>query len=162
MKSLFLLISIHRDLTWLVYFNSESILIPRSFTLSFGTKTRSSILIHILLFFGSPGNITGNLSGVATMRSNHFGTFSMSTSKHVTTSPMLSPEAYNVLSSAKLHVFDFSVQNIRSFRNILNSKVPRIEPCGTPNETQRQSLKVVPIFTRWFHSTGNYAINFSY
>ena len=69
---------------------------------------------------------------------------------------MFSPEAYNVLSSAKLHISDFSMQRVRSFRNILNSKGPRIEPCGTLDETQRRSLKVVPIFTRYFYSTGNF------
>ena len=84
------------------------------------------------------------------LESNHFKTFSISTSKHVATSPMFSAEAYNVLSSAKLHICDFPMQSMRSFRNILNSKGPRIEPCDTLDETQRQSLKVVPNFTRCF------------
>ena len=82
--------------------------------------------------------------------SKHFWMFSISTSKHVATSSMFSPEACNVLVSAKSHISDFSIQNIRSCRNILISKLPRIESCGTLDETQYQSLKAVPIFIRYF------------
>ena len=66
--------------------------------------------------------------------SNHLRTFSISTSKHVATSPMFSPEAYSVLSSAKLHIPDFSMHNRRSFIYMLNSRGPRIESYDTPDE----------------------------
>ena len=82
------------------------------------------------------------ISGVCTMQfeSNHFRKFSMSASKHFATSPMFSPEAYNILPSAKLHIVYFSIHNIRSFINILNNKGPRIEPCGIPDEIKCRSL----------------------
>ena len=76
---------------------------------------------------------------------SHLRTFSISASQHVATFPMFSPEAYNVFSSAKLHIYDFSMQNTR-----LKSSDPVMESCGTPDDTRSQSLKVVLIFTRGF------------
>ena len=61
-------------------------------------------------------------------------------SQHVATSPMFPLEAYSVLSPATLHIYDFSMQNSRLFINIFNSRGPRIDPCGTPDEVKCQSL----------------------
>ena len=40
-----------------------------------------------------------------------------------------------VLSSAKLYNEDFFIKPIRSFINILNSNVPKIDPWGTPERS---------------------------
>ena len=42
------------------------------------------------------------------------------------------PHEYIVLSSAKLQISDFSMKKKISLMNILNSRGPNIEPCGTP------------------------------
>ena len=39
---------------------------------------------------------------------------------------------YRVLSSAKLHISDFSIKKNNSFMNILTSGESNIDPCGVP------------------------------
>ena len=47
---------------------------------------------------------------------------------------------YRVLSSAKLHISDFSIKKNISFMNILNSSGPNIDPWGIPWRTSDQLL----------------------
>ena len=45
------------------------------------------------------------------------------------------PKGTIVLSSAKLYNEDVFIKPIRSFINILNSSIPRIDPWGTPERS---------------------------
>ena len=74
--------------------------------------------------------------------SNHWITSKVSTVRMLMTSRSVLAIANRVLSSAKLQSSDS-----RSFRNILKSKGPKIEPCGTPSLTPRYELKLLPILT---------------
>ena len=47
---------------------------------------------------------------------------------------------YRVLSSAKLHIPDFSIKKNTSFMNILNNSEPNIDPWGIPWRTSDQLL----------------------
>ena len=55
-------------------------------------------------------------------------------------------ELYRVLSLAKVHTSDNVIIKNKSFTNILKSKHPKIEPCGTPLIISYQELFRGPIF----------------
>ena len=52
-----------------------------------------------------------------------------------------------VSSSTQLHKLHFSMKNITSFKKILKSKGPNIDPCGTPKRVIFHSLKKFWSFT---------------
>ena len=79
--------------------------------------------------------------------SNHWITSKVSTVRMFVTSRSVLAIANRVLSSAKLQSSDSRGNNNKSFRNILKSKGPKIEPCGTPSLTPRYELKILPILT---------------
>ena len=51
-----------------------------------------------------------------------------------------------VLSSAKLHTFEFFMEKNQSLINILNEKGPKIYSCCTPLSISHQELNDEPIF----------------
>ena len=53
-------------------------------------------------------------------------------------------QLYSVL-SAKLQTFDFVIKKNKSLTNILNSRGPRIEHCGTPVLISYHELNAEPI-----------------
>ena len=62
---------------------------------------------------------------------------------------MVSPQK-RVLSSAKLHTFDFFMEKNKSLINILNKRGPRIDSCGTPVLILHQEVNDEAILVRCF------------
>ena len=73
---------------------------------------------------------------------NHFNAIFRSDWRFSITSFTDLAQLYMVLSSAKLQISVFSTNHNISFKKILKSNGPRIEPCGTPRRIFNHELKV--------------------
>ena len=75
---------------------------------------------------------------------NHFKICPKSNLRLCNISPEIFPQEIIVLSSSKLHISDF--ETMKMFMKMLKRKGPRIYPCGIPQITYHQLLKLEPIF----------------
>ena len=62
---------------------------------------------------------------------------------------------YRILSSAELHISDFSMKKNISFMNILNSSRPNIDPSGILRKPQTIYCRRIPFYFFLFCSSGN-------
>ncbi len=109
-----------------------------------------------------PRNISWNFAGFAIMEllENHTRVLFVSACNFVITFDIDVSQAYRVLSSAKLHKAVSDKNKNKSFIKILNNNGPKIDPCGTPKITSKNSLNVEKILTLCFLCVKYENINF--
>ena len=132
-----------------------SIVIPKSIVSLFSLTVIEFITIRCLLWFFRFSIINWNFPALA------FNEFVLNQSKiffmsnvrfSLMRNKFLSHE-YRVLSSAKLHISDFSIKKNISFMNILNSSGRNIDPWEIPWRTSDQLLQVDLNFCSMFSAS---------
>ena len=127
-----------RFIIWFLKGKLQSILMPKSLTIWVLQRVFPSIEIvkFSIIFALGLNNIIWNFFGFATklLFLNHFKTsiildFKISFRNVRFLSSLY---LYKVLSSAKLHISVVLKSRRKSFRNMLNSKGPKIDPWGIP------------------------------